>query len=610
MSKIFSSGKRDRVVILCLLVTGLMLLAVKYDILVYLERLTVDTRVTACQREPSPEIVIVGITSDDLAKMVWPWPRGMHANIIDIIASGGPKVIGYDIVFNNPSADAPDQDRLLAEKTAAAKNVIFPFWADKIWTEKNIAYGKDFTRFPFKELMVAANSLGHNTFLGDPDKVVRRVALMLATEQDIPVDSFPMAVLKEYYGIKDNIHPSAKDINFNGVNIPLDEKGLVSIAYAGPPGRFPVIPVSALLSGDVNPEIFKDKIVLFGSTHVATGNFYYSPFGKAMMTEVEMHANIIDAVITKRFFENTSPATNMAVVVILGIFMGLVLPRLSPSRGFTLALAVLAACVASVYFIGTKAHLLAQVVYPAFTIILCYVAATIYGYIQERREKQKITQTFSRYVAPQVVNEILKADIDMMQMKSRRQMVTVLFVDLSGFTPLSEKLPPEDLVNVLNRYLKLVIEIIFKYEGTIDKFIGDAVMVEFNAPIPVPDHELRAVKSALDILKGLSSLSDEVEREFEVKLNVSIGINTGEVIIGNIGALTRVEFAAIGDNVNIAARLQSFANAGQIVISSSTYEAVHDRAVCNPLGPVRVKGKANELEVYEVTGLKDTIVIQ
>ncbi len=322
------------------------------------------------------------------------------------------------------------------------------------------------------------------------------------------------------------------------------------------------------------------------------------------MTETEMHANIIDAVISKSFFRDTAPAVNMAIVAALALCLGLALPRLSPARGFILSLAVLAAYVTSAYLIGTRLHVLAQIAYPSLTIALCYVTSTSCGYIQERREKQKITRTFSRYVAPQVVNEILKSEVDLMQMKSRRQLVTVLFVDLSGFTPLSEKLPPEDLVNVLNRYLKLVIEIIFKYEGTIDKFIGDAVMVEFNAPMPVPEHELKAVKSAVEIQQELRGLSEEVEREYNVKLNVSIGINTGEVIIGNIGALTRVEFAAIGDNVNTASRLQSFAAAGQIVLSQTTYEAVKDKTNCRPLGPVKVKGRAQPLEVYEVTGIK------
>jgi len=597
-----SRGQKNLVPLLFILVGILMLLAVKFDTLVYLERLTVDARVTACRREPASEVVIVGITDNDLSKTAWPWPRGVHADIIETIASGGPKVIGYDIGFNNPKM--PEQDRLLVEETAAAGNVIFPVRVGNIWSENGVPYGKNFSQLPFEDLMIKTAGLGHNTFLGDPDKVVRRVALVLDTEQNMPLDSFALAILKQYYGIQEDIPPSANRLPFNNLRIPVDDQGLMTIAYAGPPGTFPVIPVSELLAGKIDPATFKDKIVLVGSTTAATGNFYYSPFGRAEMTETEMHANVIDTVISKSFFRDTAPAVNMAIVAALALCLGLALPRLSPARGFILSLAVLAVYVTTAYFIGTRLHVLAQITYPSLTIVLCYVTSTSYGYIQERREKQKITRTFSRYVAPQVVNEILKSEVDLMQMKSRRQLVTVLFVDLSGFTPLSEKLPPEDLVNVLNRYLKLVIEIIFKYEGTIDKFIGDAVMVEFNAPMPVQDHELRAVKSAVEIQKGLQNLSGEVEREYGVKLSASIGINTGEVVIGNIGALTRVEFAAIGDNVNIAARLQSFAGPGQIVISRSTYEAVTDKVDCKPLGPVKVKGKAQALEVYEVTGIK------
>ena len=218
------------------------------------------------------------------------------------------------------------------------------------------------------------------------------------------------------------------------------------------------------------------------------------------------------------------------------------------------------------------------------------------------REKEMIKRAFTRYVAREVVEEILK-DPENLVLTGERRQVTVLFCDVRGFTPMSERLSPEEVVLLLNDFYNLMIETTFKYDGTLDKFLGDAVMAVFGAPMAHPDHSARAIRTALAMQEGITGLNEQRAREGKEPISVGIGVSAGEAVAGTVGTEDRMEYTVIGDSVNLAARLESNAKPGQILISQRTYERVRDLVESRPLGRIRVKGKEEEVEVYEVLGL-------
>ncbi|MEN6350188.1 MAG: adenylate/guanylate cyclase domain-containing protein [Syntrophomonas sp.] len=562
---------------------------------VYLERQTVDSRMNFLDIGPKKEIVLIGITEEDINQIgPLPWSRNIHAQAINKLAGLEPAVIGYDVLFSGLK-DKSEDDKL-AEATRKAKNVVYPVYAQRIEEKKGIVYGADII-LPFDELSLSAASLGHNTFLGDPDTVVRRIAPVLTTDMGT-LDSFALALNKQYTHDENESLPSKLQVQYGPNTIPVDEQGLMTLMFTSPSKNFNIIPFSKLLSGELKKEDIEGKIVIVGGASPGAGNFYNAPKG-VNMSELEFQANALNTIMSKRFFREMSKTAIVITILIMGIITIFLFSLLSPLQGLALMLAIWLAYGGIAYYTVYKSDLFLEMTSPLLTVFLTYGFSVIYGYIVEQKEKRKITQTFGRYVAPQVVDEILKYG-EFTEVKSNKKEVTVLFVDLSGFTPLSESLPPEQLVEILNEYLELVIKVVYKFEGTIDKFIGDAVMVIFNAPMPVEDHELKAVAAALEIQADLVKLGSKIEDRYGQRIKASIGINTGEVILGNIGALNRVEYAAIGDNVNIAARLQSLAQGGQIIISSSTYAAIEEQVKVTPLGKQKVKGKQEALEVYQV----------
>ena len=218
------------------------------------------------------------------------------------------------------------------------------------------------------------------------------------------------------------------------------------------------------------------------------------------------------------------------------------------------------------------------------------------------REKEMIKRAFTRYVAREVVEEILK-DPERLVLTGERREVTVLFCDVRGFTPLSEQLSPEEVVLLLNDFYTLMIETTFKHDGTLDKFMGDAVMAIFGAPIPHPDHSLLAVRTALAMQEGIVGLNERRAQQGKVGVTIGIGVSAGEAVAGTVGTEDRMEYTVVGDSVNLAARLESNAKAGQILISHRTWEKVKDEVMVRALGFIKVKGKEEQVEVYEVLGM-------
>ena len=240
---------------------------------------------------------------------------------------------------------------------------------------------------------------------------------------------------------------------------------------------------------------------------------------------------------------------------------------------------------------------------PFSVVSLTCLSGTLNNFLAERREKNFIRSTFQRYVAPEVIDKLL-SEKNAVNLGGNRRKVTILFADIHDFTPISENRPPEEVVELLNESLTVIAAAIFKYQGTLDKFIGDCVMAVFGAPLSQKDQELMAIKSALEMKKEITGVSEKWSVKLGVKVEIGIGINTGEAVIGNIGSAERMDYTAIGDAVNLAQRLQSLATAGQIMVSENTFRSVAGLVSGTVQPPVQVKGKIKPVTFYEVHGLK------
>ncbi|MDD6182700.1 MAG: adenylate/guanylate cyclase domain-containing protein, partial [Lachnospiraceae bacterium] len=248
-------------------------------------------------------------------------------------------------------------------------------------------------------------------------------------------------------------------------------------------------------------------------------------------------------------------------------------------------------------------YILPVLLVPAAVLII-YAELLIRSYVTERMRRRRVVSVFKQYVAPQVVDKISKEKDFELVLGGENRHIAVLFVDIRGFTTMSESLEPEQVVEILNEYLSLTTRSIFDHNGTLDKFVGDATMAVFNAPFDLDDYVFRAVCTARDIAAGSKELEEKIMKKYGKKVGFGIGVNCGPAVVGNIGCEVRMDYTAIGDTVNTAARLESNAKSGQILISQAVYEAVKDRVEATAIGEIPLKGKAKGVLVYSLDEVK------
>ncbi|HQI15406.1 MAG TPA: adenylate/guanylate cyclase domain-containing protein, partial [Bacillota bacterium] len=377
----------------------------------------------------------------------------------------------------------------------------------------------------------------------------------------------------------------------------------LEINYAGFPGDFEHVSYSQAISGEIPPEYFEGRIVLVGSYTVGIGDFYFTPMAPEVpMYGMEIHANIIQNLIHGSYLKRAPYSASLLAIIVFGLAAAIGFNRLSPWRGVILLAVLAAGYLTAARLLFDKGYLI-SLLYPLLLLALGYLIALAANYISELMERRRITGVFSRYVAPQVVDELLEGGEQALQLGGSRKEISVLFVDIRGFTPLSEAAAPEEVVEILNEYLTLVAECIFKYGGTLDKFIGDAAMAIFNAPLNLEDHCFKAVQAAWAMKEGAAPLQQRLEEKYGRNVQFGIGVNTGPAVIGNIGASFRMDYTAIGDTVNTSARLESNAKPGQILISQAVYDKVKERVSVTSLGEIKVKGKAQGVNVFQVDGV-------
>ena len=547
-------------------------------------------------------IKIIAIDEKTLQKYgnISDWSREPYTQLVSLLSAdpnNAPAVIAFDIMF--VSEKDADKDAAFAAACADAGNVI---------TSINVVYRDNVSinntslevdrehisliEYPYESLKEVTQSGFANTYI-DHDGIIRYARTHISNNgQDIY--SFSMATYKAYMQA---IGENAKEIK--------TENGFFTFKYSAKNGQaFEVLSMCDVLDGKIAPQAFRDSAVFVGAYAPGMQDGYGVSIDKReQMYGVEIHANIFKALLSG----NTAVPINKTVYALCSALIALLFYLLTDKMKIVPATAVLVLFAVAGFIIpkmlfdnGTEV----KVIYPIVFVILIYVSKLVLGYVLETVKKRKILNAFKKYVAPEVVDELSKKGEFSIKLGGENRHIAVLFVDIRGFTPMSEGLEPENVVEILNEYLNLTTEAIFKNKGTLDKFIGDATMAVFNAPFDLDDYIFRAVSAAMDIASGSEELEKKLSARFGRTVSFGIGVHCGNAIVGNIGCEHRMDYTAIGDTVNTAARLESNAARGQILISKDVYEAVKDRITVSDIGVIPLKGKSNEIYVYQLDSIR------
>lgn len=387
------------------------------------------------------------------------------------------------------------------------------------------------------------------------------------------------------------------------LEIPLDGLNRMLIDYCGPEYTFQTHSFIDVYEGRVEPEVFKDKIVFLGAAPtISLGDFLQTPF-TSMLPGVEKQATIVENIIHGKFLKRGQREALIDLIAIIGLslLLGIVLPFVSIVIGGAICAALITGYCYYCYYVFVNYGLWINVVYPITAIVLCFSIVSLFRYFSTEKARRTVKGVFENFMDPKVVREVLK-DPDAIKLGGEEKVVTVFFSDIAKFSTISEKLSPAKLIEWLNRYLSEMTDIIMGYGGYLDKYIGDAIVAAFGTPLDQHDHAVKACYAAIDNQKKLAELSREFMAEGLGEIKARIGINSGVVLVGNVGSQNRLSYTIIGDEVNLGARLEA-ANkhfGTSTMISENTYELAKDYIEARELDIIRVVGKEKPVKVYEL----------
>lgn len=455
----------------------------------------------------------------------------------------------------------------------------------------------------------AAVNSGYFNMIPDSDGSMRWSPLVIKFGNNY-YSSLPVSILQQYLDwplLSLNLAGfGAESIKIGDITIPTDESGRLLVNYLGPTRTFPHYSISDIIQGKISAEKIRDKIVLVGATAIGIYDLRVTPFS-AIYPGVEIHATVIDNILHRNFLIHSgfTKFFDLCAIIVFGLLMGLIIARQKAVKSMLFALLLIGVFTAANMFLFSSYNIWLNIIYPLLTMIAIYLGITVYRHITEEKERKKIRGAFQYYLTPSVINEMLK-DPSKLKLGGDKKDLSVLFSDIRGFTTISEKLSPEELVHLLNEYLTAMTDIVFKYDGTLDKYMGDAIMAIFGAPLTQPDHAGRACQAALDMMSELHRLQKKWQEEGKPALNIGIGVNSGDMVVGNMGSQMRFDYTVMGDMVNLGSRLEGINKeyGTNIICSEFTYNAVSDSMCCRELDMVRVKGKELPVKIYELLGQK------
>lgn len=601
------------------------------------------------QGTPSPLPVLIDIDEQSLARYgQWPWPRYRLAALVDKLGQAGAACIALDILLAEPDRTSPlrlqsqlyrdfgltisfaglppeieDNDAIFAQ-VLRGNNVILGCYFNFSQTTSGPAgelassgiiersrpgslpaathVPHAFSIFmPLPEFAAAAPVAFYNVS-ADPDGLVRRVPLLLATNSGLH-PSLALKALMQALGAENLIIGTNADgmssISCGNIRIPVAPDGTMPVLFRGGTGLYPYVSAQDILEGNATADL-SGKIVYIGTSATGLRDIRSTPFDQHY-PGVEVHAAVIDTITTGRFVHIPPWTPGLQV-------LGIVFTALVCTLCFGLAKALIyipaGLSMAAGYWFGGSA-LFAHGYFVSPLYLLLTIGAEGFSILalrfwHEERQKRHIHQAFSRYVAPEVVNQIVSNNRGGMALAGEDRVITILFTDIRGFTSLSEHLTPHQVVNLLNRYFTPMTALVRNSHGTLDKFIGDAIMAFWNAPLDVPEHPVHAVRTALRMHQELDTLNAELQKDFGIQLKIGAGIHTGRVFVGNMGTNELLSYTAIGDTVNLASRLEGLCPVYGVstLVSQETQNLCAEHFVWQILDTVRVKGKELPVSIF------------
>ncbi len=507
-------------------------------------------------------IVIVTIDDKSLQETGrWPWQRNVYADILKYTENSS--IVAFDIAFFEPTPE----DAQLGEAMRKAGNVIIAREYD--FTRKTeLAPGAGFENIP----------MGMVNIYTDQDGTSRSIPVNLNEKP-----SLAYLVAQAYLGKEPTI-PSQR----------------LLVNYADGPGTYKTYSATDVINGRIASTEFDSALVFIGATAPDLHDDYIVPTSSGKrMPGVEIHAHAVQTILTRQFLAPLSFNTLAIVILVISLIAGILYSTIKIRYSATIMTSLALAYIIASIFIFKKGLIL-NLVYPLLTIVITSLTTISYMAAHEAQHRKHILGLFGRYVSKDVVDHLLKNEKSI-ELGGTEREVTSLFADIRGFTSMSEKMTPHEVITFLNHYFGDMTDLIFAHDGTLDKYVGDALFALWGSPLPDKDHAYKAVKCALAIQAKLKTQ----HRADIPPINLGIGICSGPAVVGNMGSKQRQEFTAIGDTINTSSRLSGTASGGQIMITESTYKLIKDKAEVKKLEPLKVKGKEKPLIVYEVLGLKD-----
>ncbi len=618
-------------------------------------------------RKPQAPVIIVAVDETSLKTIgQWPWPRAFHAQLVRNLKAAGVKAVFYDVWFSEPERnqskmlgqlqatldmalqgtsktakalkekvlgnirsfqESQNGDAEFAAALKETKNVLLP-----IVPLNQGEVGDDATSFEPESLNFTEAKLISGTksdFWNTENALVSIPLLQKSTkdsgnirpipERDGIFRYYPTALMykdkliphlalqtaRYLMDVKDPVKVNAGDyVEVGNRKVPILDKGMAFINFCGKVGTITTYSASDVLNGTLSPEQkekLKGSAVLVGATAQGLYDLRPTPFTKAY-PGVELNATIIENVYSGNFMTLASELLKYFLIILLAFSVWYFTPRVTPIQGGLLLLLIFFGYVAGACFLFSYAHYIINIVYPSLALLLTFLLLTTYKFRTEVRHSRYMKQMFQSMVAPAVVDEIMKLPAGI-ELGGEEKELTVLFSDIRGFTTYSEKHTPHEVVAILNEYLTQMTNLIFQTEGTLDKYIGDAIMAFWGAPGDQKDHAYRACSTVLGMVDLLHTvLHPKWDLEGKQRLDIGIGLNTGPMVVGFVGSQSIKNYTLIGDAVNLGARLEGTTKEYhvEIIIAESTYSHVKDDMLCRELDLIKVKGKNEPIRIYEL----------
>jgi adenylate cyclase len=596
-----------------LVLIALQVLALFPNLPAPLARLELSSRDVLMRLRPAPptsgQIAIVAIDdpSFNWTGYRWPWPRAYMAKIVDRLNAAGAKVIGLDMFLFAPDAD-PQGDPALARALSQSNASVGV--ADIFRSEQSaggVMLSSETVQLPLEQYQKAYTRIGITPTTLDPDAILRDVRVYDKAGGDTYIHwAFEVASLFQQLPAPTNFSPTS--VQYAGRTVPLSG-GRMLVNYAGPAGTIPTYSAFSVVEGDIDPAAFKGKIVFVGATSPTLQDLWPTPYSSSNRTPgVEVVASAVDTILTGRYLNLVPPWANLLLTLFMALVAALILRLREPVRVLAAMSAVLLVFVIGVYLLFSLQGIILGLVAPALMLAAGVVLPTMGQAVSQELEKRHLRGLFGRFLSSEIIDQMVSAS-DLSALNKRAN-ITVLFSDVRDFTTLSEKLAPEKVVAVLNPYLEVMSQIIYRNGGTIDKYEGDAIMAFFGEPVAYPDHALRAVRTAVDMHLSLDGLRKRWYSEgvlpLDASFQIGIGLNSGEAFVGLLGSEQRINYTAIGDNVNLSSRLQDLTKTYKwpILVSAATYEQIKAEFDAEFVDNVTVKGKTEPVGVYRVLGRK------